>query len=458
LSEIRAGSWSRSLDAADVRTPRAAAIWVIERCLALRQRAELLEARFAIRLEARDRALVHRLVTDVLRWLRRLDDVLEQAGGREIARIDGRLLGPLRLGAAQLLLLERIPPHAAVSTSVDLAAARSRRGARFVNALLRKIASAGDLSAFPVRARDPIERLAVATSHSDFLTARWVARFGLERATAVLEASNRDRAASLLVVGGREARDGAAARLKALGAEVRTSPLSPFGLLVGGGTPLDTELFRQGEIHPQDEASQCAALIPTPAGNELVLDAAASPGGKSLSLLAFEPTARVVAADAGMARLARLAENRRRTGRRFPIVASDARRPAFASAFDRVLADLPCSGSGTLAKHPELKWRISAGEIARLVEEAGVMLDGLAPLVGPDGRLVVATCSLEPEENEGQVARFLDRHPEFRLEPLEGRVPEGLGAGLEAPGRWRLLPGGDHDGFTVHSLRRVQSP
>jgi 16S rRNA (cytosine967-C5)-methyltransferase len=86
------------------------------------------------------------------------------------------------------------------------------------------------------------------------------------------------------------------------------------------------------------------------------------------------------------------------------------------------------------------------------------MLDGLAPLVGPDGRLVVATCSLEPEENEGQVARFLDRHPEFRLEPLEGRVPEGLGAGLEAPGRWRLLPGGDHDGFTVHSLRRVQSP
>ena len=455
MAEVRVGTWARGLSPAKLREPRAAALWIFERCVSSRQTADSLRSRLAGRFDERDAAFLHRLTTDLLRWSRRLDDVIEQAGGRPIAAIDPRLLGPLRLGAVQLLLLGRVPAHAAVSTSVDLAGERSRAGARFVNALLRKIAAADGLRSFPVRLRDPIERLAVEHSHGRFLVGRWVERFGEARARRILEANNRDRPASLLAVRGVEAVEGVVRRLAEAGVEAHPSTVSPIGLLVDRGKPLATSCYRQGEIYPQDEASQCAALIPPPRPGEVVLDAAASPGGKTLSLLAWQASAEVVAADHDLSRLGRLLANRHRVGATFRVVASDARQPAMAARFDRVIADLPCSGSGTLRKHPELKWRIDAGEIGRLARQAAMMLDGLAPLVRSGGYLVIATCSLELEENEAQVMRLLDRHPEFELVPLEAKLVPAMEAAIEGPGRWRLYPEADHDGFTVHLLKRI---
>ena len=455
MAEVRAGTWAKGLSPETIREPRPAALWILERCLSSRRTADSLRSGFAGRLDQRDATFLHRLTTDVLRWLRRLDDVIEQVGGRPIRRVDPRLLGPLRLGAVQLLLLDRVPAHAAVSTSVDLAAERSRAGARFVNALLRKIAAAEGLESFPVRVENPVDRLAVETSHSRFLVESWVERFGEQRARLILQANNRDRPASLLAVRGVGAVPGLVRRLGEAGVEARPSALSPIGLLVDRGRPLVTACYREGEIYPQDEASQCAALIPPPRPGEVVLDAAASPGGKTLSLLAWERSAEVVAADHSLSRLGRLLANRQRVGATFGVVASDARRPATAGFFDRVIADLPCSGSGTLRKHPELKWRIDAGEIERLAAEAATMLDGLAPLVGSGGHLVIATCSLELEENEAQVMCFLDRHPEFELAPLEAKLVPAMEVAIEGPGRWRLYPEADHDGFTVHLLKRT---
>ena len=457
MAEIRPGKWSRSLAPHEVAEPRSAAVWVVERCLRDKLPADGLRDRFESLLDARDRALLHRVSTELLRWLRRIDDVLERVGGRPIAKIDPRLLGPLRLGATQLLFLDRVPPHAAVSTSVDLAARRSRPGARFVNALLRKVAAAGGLDAFPVELSDPIERLALETSHRRFTTERWVSHFGLERARAALEANNRDRPPSLLVVGGRARRDELVAALTKAGASARPSALSPLGLLVDSVPGRVGELVELGRLHPQDEASQVAALIPPPVSGERVLDAAASPGGKSLSLLAWNADLRLIAADAGLSRLERLRENRERTGAGLEVVGADARRPPFARCFDRVIADLPCSGSGTLRKHPELKWRMSESELDRLVAQGAGMLEGLSASVVPGGRLIVITCSVEAEENEDQVRAFRERHPEFELESLEGCLPGSLEESLEARGRWRLLPGDDHDGFTVHVLRRGEA-
>ncbi len=441
------------MDPGGVSDPRTAALWVIERTLVSGRPAANWSRRVESGLEGLDRALLHQLVIGVLRWLLRLDDVLVQVGGKPIGMIDPRLLGPLRLGALQLLFLDRIPPHAAVHESVRLAHDRSHPGSRFVNALLRKLSTDPDLGRFPVRSGSPAERLAVETSHPVYLVERWQARFGEQRTRQMLAANNGDRKATLLAVEGPGARQALIQELAAEGVETSPCALSPIGLRVDSGRAAETRAFRRGALYFQDEASQCAALVPLPAAGERILDAAAAPGGKTLSLLARQAELRIVASDRSVARTAMLMENRRRTGRRFEIVVSDAISPAFGSAFDRVVADLPCTGTGTIRKHPEIKWRVNQRELGRLTREASRLLDGLAPLVVPGGLLVISTCSIEPEENEHQVASFVDRHPGFEPVDLRQRVPAGTDSALECRGRWRLLPTRDHDGFTVHALR-----
>jgi 16S rRNA (cytosine967-C5)-methyltransferase len=204
----------------------------------------------------------------------------------------------------------------------------------------------------------------------------------------------------------------------------------------------------------QDEASQAAALLPPPRAGERVLDAAAAPGGKTFALVAAEPQVRPTLADASLARLAPLRQNLRRLGRRLPAVAADAGHASFAAAFDRVVLDLPCTGTGTLRKNPELKWRLSEAEIGRLAAQAERLLAKSAALVAPGGLLVAITCSLEAEENEQVGERFLVTHAEFRPRPLDDVDEPMLAAGVEAPGRWRVLPAGDHDGFTVQVFAR----
>lgn len=449
---IRPGRWAEGLDPAALEEPRAAACWAVERVLATAEPLDAVWTRLRALGSERDRAFAHRLVTETVRWLRRLDFVLERLSGRRIDQIDPILLGPLRLGAVQLLHFDRVPDHAAVSTAVGLAASRSRRGGGFVNAVLRKVADRGRRVAIDLE--DPVERLAVETSHPSFLVERWIAAFGEERTRALLEVNNRDRRPALLVVGGRARRQTVRDLLLEEGVRTEPSALSPVGLLVAEGRPLDTEVWGAGEIYPQDEASQCAALVPPPVAGERILDVAAAPGGKSLAMLAWEPSLEIIAADADLARLPRLAVNRRRTGSDFALLATDARRPALARAFDRVVVDLPCTGTGTLRKHPELKWRITAAEIDRLVARGAEILDGVAGLVQPGGLLIVITCSLEPEENEAQVAALVERHADFEVQSFEDRLPAEWGPFAEAPGLWRILPADEHDGFTVMVSRR----
>jgi 16S rRNA (cytosine967-C5)-methyltransferase len=155
-----------------------------------------------------------------------------------------------------------------------------------------------------------------------------------------------------------------------------------------------------------------------------------------------------------MARLGPLRENLRRMRRSQPLLVADAGQPPLHGGFDRVVLDLPCSGTGTLRKHPELKWRLSEGEVGRLAAQAERLLAASVPLVKPGGLLVAITCSLEAEENERVAERFLAANPEFQPQPLGRGLDPAMAAAVEAPGRWRVLPGGDHDGFTVQVFRR----
>ena len=163
---------------------------------------------------------------------------------------------------------------------------------------------------------------------------------------------------------------------------------------------------------------------------------------------------RPVLADVSLDRLHTIRENLERLDRRLPLLLSDAARPPFHQPFDRVVVDLPCSGTGTLRKNPELKWRLSEEEVERLSGQGAELLGGVAGAVRPGGLLTAITCSLEAEENEEVVARFLDEHEEFAPLDLESRLPTPLDASIAGPGLWRLLPGGNHDGFTVSVLRR----
>ncbi len=434
---------------------RTAAAWVVERTLStLAPSSVFLESALA-RLDECDHALMRELALGTLRWLRRLDYVLSRASHRPFAKIEPALRAPLRIAAYQLLFLDRVPAYAAVDEGVSHALRQTHRGgASFANAVLRRIARNPRLEDWPVEEADALRKLAIEKSHPDFLVERWMERFGRDKTLALLDANNRPKAMQLLAFRDRGGREILAEDLIDQGLAVEPSALSPLGLTVRGGSPLHAPSYHRGDFYVQDEASQAAALIPPPRPGERVFDAAAAPGGKSFTLLAIEPSVRLVLADIAPGRLMRLRENLRRLRRQLPVHLADAGQPAVVGPFDRVVLDLPCTGTGTLRKSPELKWRISESEIGRLKRQSLRMLAGAAPLIGRDGLLVAMTCSLEPEENEDVVARFLSAHRDFELLELADRLPYPLGQRIDGPGCWRMPSEADHDGFTVHVMAR----
>jgi len=464
---------SRSRRPAPGRTPqdnvRAAAGWVLERTLQSLAPVDSYLASTLTRFDERDQGLLRELVMGSLRWLRRLDQIIADASHRRFDQIEPALHAPLRIAAYQLLFLDRVPPHAAVHEAVEQAHQLTHRGgASFVNGVLRRIARDPQLGSWPVLEADPVRRLALEMSHPDFLVERWLTRFGRAATLALLAANNREKPMQLLAFRDRGGRELLAEALIDEGIEVEPSPLSPLGLTVRRGNPLASPAFARGDFYIQDEASQAAAWVPPPRPGEAVLDAAAAPGGKTFALLAREPAVAPILMDVAPGRIDLMRRNLRRLGRRLPMVIADAAAPAFAAAtappanadgprgFDRVVADLPCTGTGTLRRHPELKWRISESEIGRLSQQALRLLAGVAPLVRPGGLLVAITCSLEAEENEQVAASFLDAHPDFGHLPLDGRLDPPLIQGILGPGAWRVLTGDDHDGFSVSVLAKAR--
>jgi len=430
---------------------------VLERSLASLVPAEPLLGEAGAGLDPRDRRLLAELVYGALRWLSRIDHVLSAAAGRAVADIDTALLPVLRIAAVQLLTLDRIPPHAAVSEAVDEARRRGGRGAAgFVNAVLRRIARSPRFDDWPIPAGDPVARLAIETSHPEEMVARWWNRFGEEATRRVAAASNESRPLHLLAFFRHGGRSALAEELEREGTLTRPSSLSPLGLTVEEGRPLAGEAFRRGHFYVQDEASQAAALIPPPRPGELVLDAASAPGGKGIALSAAEPGVAVLFADRSLARMRTLDENLSRLGMDAWRVVADAVRPPVRRRFDRVLLDAPCSGTGTLRRHPELRWRFRSARLAEFADETVRMLEALCECVAEDGILQLVTCSIEAEENEAVVDRFLESRSDFeRFDLTRSDLPPGDSSAL-ARGMWRTLPGAGHDGFTVHVLHRAR--
>jgi 16S rRNA (cytosine967-C5)-methyltransferase len=426
--------------------PRRAAYSVLEQVRAGRPFDAALD-RAVERLSEADRRLAHELAAGVLRGRSALDARLAPLVPRGWEAVAPELKDVLRLGAFQLTSLDRVPAHAAVDTSVALA--KETGGARaggFVNAVLRRVGRIGTAVPAPLPGAPAAERLAETASHPRWLVERWLARFGPQETEALLRWNNsRPR---LVLQPARQSLEMLEQRWREAGIDVRPAPFGA-GLVTDRSRPQELPGFAEGAFLVQDPAQALLGWFADLPPDATLYDACAAPGGKAITL--GRGIARVIAADAGWTRVRRLEENLRRagSGREFAIIA-DARRPAVRSV-GAVLLDAPCLGTGTFVRHPDARWRVTPEALTSLADDQAAMLDGAATAVGPGGLLLYATCSIEPEENERQVARFLARHPEFRREPCE-TFPAAL---TSAEGDLMILPQRHHmDGAFAARMRR----
>ncbi len=388
-----------------------------------------------------DSGLVTALVQGALRHRAFLDHHLNAFASGGIDGLPAPIRAALRIGAFQILVLTRVPDSAAVDESVELAKRYGHPGtAGLVNAVLRRLAR-GDRAALPDLATDPAGHLAVLHSHPRWLVERWIARYGTEEASRLLEADNAEPRVS---VRPNLHRIGTEALIEALRAEGHVATPGPNGgptlLLNRGYVASRSPLFRNGLLTLQDEAEAVVVPILDPKPGERVLDLCAAPGGKTSQIAErVAPHGSVVALERHLSRAKALRSNI--VDRlRLPgvlVVCGDGGSPPLVRPFDRVLVDAPCTGLGVLRRRADARWRREEATIAELAAIQRGLLEGASALTRPGGVLVYSVCSLEPEETDAIVESFLRAHTEFARESVRPFLPPGFAT--EGPD-FRALP------------------
>jgi 16S rRNA (cytosine967-C5)-methyltransferase len=380
--------------------------------------SDLLHAPAHEHLSTPDHALATELVMGVLRWRSRLDAEIATASSQSLSKLDIEILIALRLALYQFLWLDRVPQRAALHESVELVKrARKRSAAPFVNAVLRKLATVPRAHNTADAEITSPETLARTLAHPQWLVERWTREYGFAAAHQICQHNQ-----SIPTI---------AIRLRTATAEAQLTQagitLSPGGLLasarrVESGDVTKTEAFRTRQIVIQDEASQLVAALVGHAllkDGSTILDCCAAPGGKTLAIADLNPRAVITAVELHPHRARLLKKLLHSEGSRIQIVTADAQHLPMTLKFDRVLADVPCSGTGTLARNPEIKWRLTPDDLAELPQRQLAILRSVLAQVAPGGRLIYSTCSLEKEENESVVEQALSENNSFR--PLDCR-------------------------------------
>jgi 16S rRNA (cytosine967-C5)-methyltransferase len=414
----------------------------------------LLAASETAEMRADDRALCYELVLGTLRRQLWLDRLMEHYAGRDSASLDAPVRRALRLGLYQLRFLSRIPASAIVNESVNLAhVSRLRSAAAFINAVLRRATREPDYDP-AADVADPLERLSVETSHPAWLIERWVNAFGRDEAEAFARANNEAPPHALRIVARRASEEEVLSELRAAGGVAEPSQVAPAAWRVQGAAAVLQRLALEGKIYLQDEASQLVAHVLDARAGERVLDVCAAPGSKTTHIAARTPELSIiVAGDLHEHRARTILKTGTRQGvEHLSVVVHDAENalPYAESSFDRVLVDAPCTGTGTLRRNPEIRWRISGQDILDLSRRQRGILAGAARMVRPLGRLVYSTCSVEPEENEEVVAHFLDENNTFKQVAFNN-PPEILGEDGAAR-TWPHKSGAD--GFFIAAFER----
>jgi 16S rRNA (cytosine967-C5)-methyltransferase len=368
--------------------------------------------------KTQDAGLATELALGVLRWQRLLDFFIDRFLKNPASVADAEVRIALRLGIYQLYFLDRVPARAAVHESVELVKrARKRSAANLVNAILRKAAKEPFREKSPADAVarlfpgdiPPADRIGIQYSHPTWMVERWLRIYGEERTINLLQANNRVPALSGYLLDP-DRRDKATQALQKTGCRIQPGRLLRDAWDLDGGNPSASEAVREGWVVIQDEASQAVAQLVAPDPGNAVLDLCAAPGGKTLLLARAAGTqGRVIAADLRENRVRAMKERFEHAGVRNveTMVLDGAQTLPFERPFDRILVDVPCSGTGTLSRHPEIRWKLSVADLSDLHARQARLLGNALPHLAPGGRLVYSTCSLEPEENEGVVREVM---------------------------------------------------
>jgi len=411
------------------------------------------------KLNSADRRLVTDLVYGTVRRSRSLDALIDQLGKKKAHQQPPDLRTILHIGLYQLRYQERIPPSAAVNTTVELAKENGFKGlAGVVNGLLRQYerlaTSSGEPLQLPV---EPVERLGVLHSFPDWIIQIWLEQLGVEETEQLCEWFNQSPTIDLRVNTLRVSIEDVETAMQSAGVDVRRVPQLPQALRVVGGTGAIQQLpgFSEGWWTIQDSSAQLVSHLLNPQRGDVVIDACAAPGGKTThiaELMADE--GKIWACDAKASRLKKLKENAQRLQlKSIQICTGDSRNfSQFTNSADSVLLDAPCSGLGTLHRRPDIRWRITPETVHELSILQGELLEQAATWVKPGGVLVYATCTLHPQENEGVIQPFRERNPHWQIEPP---VPHSPLSAFSMPQGWiKVLPHQHQmDGFFMVRLK-----
>jgi 16S rRNA (cytosine967-C5)-methyltransferase len=392
-------------------------------------------------LSLEDRNLLTHLVKGTLRWRGRIDWVLSSLLKAELDTLPTWIRNVLRLGAFQLLFMDRIPVSAATNESVKLARQRGHPGtAGLVNAVLRRLASGKEPIEYPSMEEDPVQAISVVHSHPEWIVRRWLLRFGVDRTLRICEANNsiewicvrpnltRTEPALLLC------------RLRGQGIRAEQGGLNPDVLRVEGElAPATDPLFKEGLYTPQDEAESLVCHLLSVTNGRTFLDLCSGPGGKATQIAEMAGDKKQVCClEIHPARAARVADAARRLGlTSVRVAAADGRVPPLRRTFDRILVDAPCSGLGVIGKRADARWRKKEDSIALLSRLQRELLESASKLLDKGGILVYSVCSFEPEETSELVASFLREHQELEMESAIGFVPAPL---VDETGAMLILP------------------
>jgi 16S rRNA (cytosine967-C5)-methyltransferase len=369
--------------------------------------SELLHSDRLDELSPADRGLTTEIVMGVLRWRSRLDSALAEQSSRTLEKLDAQVLTALRIAAYQLLYLNRIPARAAINESVELVKrARKASAAPFANAVLRKLADVAPETSSTGTSATTSTQLAAEFAHPNWLVERWVEHLGIENAEAICLHDQRIPTTSIRM-------DSAEVHAEVVTAGVELAPgaLLTSARIVTSGEVTQTNPYREGRVFIQDEASQLVAALVGKGAR--LLDCCAAPGSKTAAIASRNPHAEIVAVELHPHRAELL---KRRVGAaNVRVITADVQQFAINGGFDRVLADVPCSGTGTLARNPEIKWRLTPADLGELHAKQVAILRAALQQLAPGGRAVYSTCSLEPEENQAVVEEVLHGDSRFIL-------------------------------------------
>lgn len=415
-----------------------------------------------------DRALAHALIFGVARWQGQLDWFLGELLQRPGKKLDPWIRIVLRMGLFQILHLDRIPNSAAVNTAVDLVKANDRKwAAGFVNGVLRTATrKTRPTTPGPEMSDDPVAGLAVRHAFPSWLIARWIHRWGFEQTQSLCMALNRIPPVTLRTNTTKTTRD---ALIDALAHEVKSilpALHSPEGIhCVAPARPIKQwDAYAAGWFQVQGEAAQLVSHYLQVRPGQRVWDACAGMGTKTAHLAQLMNNhGELTATDLASAKLQKLDADLKRLGiscvrtRRLDLEHAD--RLNGLPLFDRILIDAPCTGLGVLQKNPDGKWRTRAADIGACAAKQLTLLTNAASHLRPDGRLVYAVCSLEPEENEGVVESFLQKHPDFVIDSVDISSLMNTQNLMTSKGFLRTLPHRHQmDGFFAAALKRRNQP